>query len=63
MGRRNRMWENLEAGHWFADLIRVWVLYRKGLHKGTGSKDEGQGVVNSYDISMIGQLGSKHFVD
>lgn len=48
------MWENLEAGHWFADLTRVWVLYRKGLHQGTGSKDEGQGVVNSYDISMIG---------
>lgn len=57
------MWENLEARVWFADLTKVWVLDGKGLYQGTSSEDRREGLVNSYDISTTGQLGSKYFVD
>lgn len=44
------MWENQEAGDQFGDLTRVWVLDDEGLPRGKGSKDGGEGVVNSYGI-------------
>lgn len=53
------MWENLEAGDEFGDLTTVWMLDDEGLHQDEGNK----GVVNSYDMSKIRQVGGDNFIN
>lgn len=59
MRRRKRLWENLEAGDEFGDLTTVWMLDDEGLHQDEGNK----GVVNSYDMSKIRQVGGDNFIN